>query len=118
MGREFISLEEFLNLGNDPGVKGCENCEYTVALPGRGWLRLYETAKESFEKYGEDGPPIGSTVESLCGGFGGGSGTRLTFCGVYEGYDGLFYVKRKGGWVGLLSMMAWWRDIRVIADEV
>ncbi len=58
-----MSLEDFLSMPT-----GMVILHATAAH----WLALYRTAKASFEKYGADGPPVGSIVESLVSGYGGG----------------------------------------------
>jgi len=69
----FITLKEFLLLE-----------EYNESYSGIEWIRRYSIAKKSYEKYGKDGPSIGTKVFMLEGGHGGGEGVERIFLGLYK----------------------------------
>lgn len=86
MAKEFISLEEFMTLRDpiDPTSPLRSYHEYLHVLrrgcrsPGEDILLRYRIAKASYEAYGDDGPPIGTTVVTLNAGHGGGPGVTCT----------------------------------------
>jgi hypothetical protein len=101
------SLEEFMALPDST-----EDREFYKSLTGKEWLWLYDTCKKSFEKYGEDGPPIGSVVTTLWAGHGGGPGAVRKFTGKYWSDDKWFAISRgEENSVSLVSVKYWWREI-------
>jgi hypothetical protein len=107
---KFISLEEFLDFKDETGRP-----DYKL-LPGYGWIIWYNLSKESYEKYGDEGPPLGSKVITLVSGFGGGPGVIR----VLDIYDDNRYVALKAGLNERLSIAYakhWWRYFVVYPDN-
>lgn len=78
--KNFYSFEEFVKLPDN----SYENPprEDTRCLEGLQWLEYYLIAKNSFIRFGEDGPPFGSVVERL--GFGKLGCYKLPLIGIDE----------------------------------
>ena len=70
---KFHSMEDFC-LRCSGELKGYPSRGINIHMDGASWAKYYLTAKASWEKYGNCGPPIGSKVETLRAGFSGGSG--------------------------------------------
>lgn len=115
---EFISLEEFLCLPDSSFEP--ERIFYKSAY-GIHWVDWYNLARESFLKYGSEGPPIGSKVEALVNGHRGSGrdwerkfpGETREFGGVYEPDPRFFFLKYDKH-QSLVDRKYWWREIRVI----
>ena len=108
-----MTLEEFLLY---PEI--CSHDER--AYKGSFWIKWYNQAKTSFEKYG-DNPPIGSKIETLKHGFGDdwkSAGHIGKLEGIYPGYDnGYFQVTFPYGVkTNLFRREDWWRHFRIIVD--
>jgi hypothetical protein len=124
MNKFKYSLEEFLLLPDNY----YEDREFSKYLLGRDWLWLYNSAKASYEQYGEDGPSVGSKVTTLFAGHGGGPGAIRTFDGVYpedERYLLIYYndfvhsassiIEKKNS---LVCRKYWWREILPYESEI
>lgn len=114
----FISLAEFLVLPDD-----YDGREFNHHKTGPFWLKWYEVAKASYEKYGPDGPPIGTKVITLRAGFGGGGLDIRTFTGIYTDDPRYFLLEhryRRSGYDettrSLSARNTWWRDFCVKED--
>lgn len=97
--KEFMSLRDFLllrdptDLYNEPAYYGAPMLfknQKSGASYGMDCVDRYDIAKNSWEQYGEEGPPFGSKVEMLVPGHGGDVGSILTFDGIYP-YDTRFF---------------------------
>lgn len=105
------SLEEFLSLPDSD-----DKSEFLKPMVGRDWLWLYNSAKASYEQYGEEGPPVGTKVTTLFAGHGGGAGAIRTFVGVYWADERFFVLSRrekdeKEDRISLVNRKYWWREI-------
>jgi hypothetical protein len=88
------------------------------------FVNRYEIAKASYEKYGEAGPPIGSTVQTLVSGHGGGVGVIRVFAGVCPSDPRFFWIYRtrsrgnneKECEYSLVHREYWWIEIRVVEE--
>src|SRR5271170_62605 len=90
--KEFMDLRTFMLLGDLPG----DNRPFSVYMTGPDWLKLYDCAKASWDQYGDQGPPIGSKVESLRAGHGNfRSGAIRTFEGIYDLDSRFFTISRQ-----------------------
>ena len=113
--KRFPSLRDFL-LMKDPthSYKMSAHRDYRHA---ENFVELYDIAKASWEKFGDDGPPIGSKVETLTAGHGGGEGLIRTFEGICQ-YDKRFFnLSRVEGDRKILSSVMrtyWWIEIKAV----
>ena len=120
--RKFMSLREFMSLPDDMGRIDNQ------AQTGRYWISSYDTAKASFDAYG-DSPPAGATVETVRGGFGyRGAGRQLKLVGVDPGDDNYFILEELHPSPGLSGYASsgdykqrfvsyrpqWWKDFKVV----
>lgn len=104
--KPFMTLEEFLAMPTGFVI---------LHAPAAHWLSLFRTAKESYEKYGDDGPPPGSIVRSLASGYGGGAGVRLTYYGTDPARPtDMLLTGRDGDYV--CDKATWWREFAVISE--
>lgn len=116
---EFISLDEFLNL---PELSYKPDRSYYCNRTGRDWSIWYKQAKQSYDKYGDEGPPIGALVRTLVAGHGGGAGVVRKFGGIYEADPRFFYIieqkeKDVNFQKSLLERAYWWRSIYVVDNS-
>lgn len=79
--KEFMSLREFLLQPHD-----CVTADpWRLSTEGHDFVRRYDMAKSSYEKYGDD-PPIGKTAVTLVSGFGGAAGLRRKIVGTLSSH--------------------------------
>lgn len=135
--KEFISLREFLLLESKTYKRSVHHQNCMLAIYKRrnfndkyiwaecfaqDFVNRYDIAKESWEKYGEAGPPIGSIVETLVSGYGGYSGQIRIFEGINKEDDRLFVISRPEGngydkEIYLVERKTWWTEIMVIENS-
>lgn len=117
---EFISLDEFLNLPEQSYLPGRS---FYHNRTGRDWSAWYKRAKQSYDQYGNEGPPIDSLVQTLVAGHGGAPGIVRKFGGVYELDSRFFFIYREAEGIqysiekSLVDRLYWWRDIFVIDNK-
>jgi len=117
MADEFMSLREFLLLEEDDGRPAHRDCKRAGAF-----VALYDIAKESWLKYGSEGPPVGSGVLTLQAGHGGMAGVKRTFEGKHEednSYFSLSYIADEGNpWarkqLSLVKARIWFVSFMVV----
>lgn len=86
MSKAFISLRDFLLLGNmDPDL---DSEEYNTGVQ---WVQLYELAKKQWKQYG-DSPPIPSFVTTIRSGFGVPIGSVKKIIGMERFGDSKYLV--------------------------
>jgi hypothetical protein len=85
MPEPFISVEQWLDLREEDGR------EFWHFAPAPYWLQWYKVAKASYEKWGPEGPPVGTKVITLRAGFGGPALIVRTFKGIFD-RDPRFFV--------------------------
>jgi hypothetical protein len=124
---EFISLREFLLFTEDYGghrsIHRNSMLDQSLYSHAQDLVLRYDIAKASFEKYGES-PPLGSKVETLYPGFGGGPGCVRTLKGVFEDDPRFFLLtnESKDYWGEskdehyLLDRDHWWALVRVVEE--
>lgn len=130
--KEFMDLREFILL-KDPfdkdyprSVHRNEVLDHRKGLSSAEDVLLrYDIAKASWEKYGDDGPPFGSLVQTLHSGHGGGPGVIATLTGLFERDPRCFLLTRKE-WGernkereghSLVERTQWWVHIKVIEEK-
>lgn len=109
--KEFISLGEFITLPDLPE----QNRYLQKHLMGPAWVDWYEIAKQSFEMFGNDGPPMNSDVITLTNGFNG-TGGNIRILGNYD--DRFFSLSRypDDPHVSISYRLTWWRDFAPYPD--
>jgi len=105
----FISLEEFLSLKDETGQPNYKS------LMSFAWLEWYNISKESYELYGDDGPPLGSLVVTLRSGFGGCAGVYRTL-DVYPDNKNYFLLHGNHS-NGLSYKKTWWKDFAQVPND-
>lgn len=81
-------------------------------------VRVYDVAKASWERHGDAGPPVGTTVQLLESGHGGSSGVIRTVVGVYERDPRFFELGRSNGpEISIVERENWWLHMRPYADR-
>lgn len=110
--KEFMSLQDFMLL-NDPTYT-YKRRFFTDYKSGDEWIRFYNIAKASFEKYGSS-PPEKCKVRTLCAGYGGPAGCIRKFGGEYK-WDKRYFqiIEPTHKQVGLVLKEYWWARIKVI----
>ena len=101
---EFMSLRDFLLL-KDPFDREPKRSAFRYGdqiawrrfAPFESAVLHYDIAKESWDKFGPEGPPVGTKVQTLISGHCGGSGALRTFAGVFERDPRFFVLEREGG---------------------
>ncbi len=112
--KEFITLEEFL-LYRDP-IDKYKRTIHRVVMAAEEWPKYYQQAKESWEKYGDVGPPIGSIVKFIPD-----RGGRFKLAGVFERDPRFFQLydhpMRKDSWAlgSIIQIDHWWAMFKVVA---
>jgi len=104
---QFMTLREFL--------ASFEKNSLNSYMSASMFLVYYDTAKVSFEKYGPEGPPYGTVVETLRVGFCGGIGvirTLVEFTEQPRRYIGLQYMDQ----LSISKRSHWWCDFKVAND--
>lgn len=110
LSSKFLALEEFLCL---PEMDGRE---FHRTFTGTEWLHRYQIAKMSWQKYGSQGPAVGSDVITLLPGHGGGAGMIKSFGGDFESATHTI-CKTESCWfqlgpnTSLVYKETWWREI-------
>ncbi len=117
MNQTFLSLEEFLALPKSLIDKIPR--EFSLHTTGQNYLDRYYIAKSSYLRFGEEGPPIDSVVETLISGHGGGAGVHRIFKGIYEEDPRFFLLCRQNpterdSGESLVERALWWREIQVV----
>lgn len=118
---KFYSLREFLLL-KDPSYDDGRSI-HRIIDRAENFVKLYEIAKASWEKYGDSGPPIGCTVMTLVAGHGGLGGDIRKFKGD-SGCAGYFAISRlirnyngcSEEAISLVNKEFWWLEIKVVED--
>jgi len=114
MDQEFMSFEDFVLLDNDTHT--------THHCSGLHWLIWYAAAKENWERFGGQPPPIGSTVQTLRSGFGGGAGvTRVIQAHPSQGDEHPYLTLSDPDNVNncyCSDLDTWFRDFRVLTVPV
>lgn len=105
--KDFISLGEFLLLPANSYEKPFR--EFWKHKTGTQWYYWYRLAKASFEQFGIDGPPIGSSVITLVSGHGGSGKDQRIFKGPAE--DKRFFLISRGDETSWVNKDTWWREI-------
>lgn len=121
----FITLAQFMNLADPLDTKFFRSAWRINPRP-EYWTKYYEVARESFETYGEAGPPFGSKVICLQPGHGGSSGVIRVFDGLYPSDERFFQVyysdtsRNKNGEkaISLVTRSIWWSFIAVVDERV
>jgi len=67
---EFMSFREFCLLQEPRRAKRFARSSFYEMENPSHYVEWYDKSKAAWEKYGDDGPPIGSTVRVLRSGFG------------------------------------------------
>lgn len=128
MNKPFISLEEYLLL-KDPTDKEPRRPAHNIYRTPEQWLRFYEIAKASYDKYGDEGPALGSKVVTLVHGHGGSMGVVGILDRVMERDPRFFLLLRKvrrdayhGGseydtQESMVIREQWWNEIRVYDES-
>lgn len=127
----FPSLEEFLSLSDDPGIP--HDRDFNAHRQGYAWLVWYRVAQASWNRWGDNGPPVGSKVITLVSGHGGRGCDHRTFGGVYEDDPRFFTLKRTyknsytSAWgnpgdsvreqLSLVNRSTWWRSITPLSPD-
>lgn len=122
--KEFMGLREFLLLKYTIDTYPPRPVYNGELLPSKDWrdfggdlVRRYDYAKASWEKYGEEGPPIGSKVMTLQGGHGGGVWVQRIFEGIYDRDSRFFSISRiENGQkqISIVERDVWWAIIMVV----
>lgn len=106
----FVSLKDFLLLKDPFDDYGA--FLHSTSYPAYQWVQLYDLAKESFEKYGNNGPPIGSKVITLRPGHGGCEGSIRIFNGIDDGDKRFFVISRsENKLTSLVYKDFWWAEL-------
>lgn len=117
--REFISLREFLLLKDPFDIKFPRSAFRTHHSP-EGWVMIYDIAKASYEKYGDD-PPFGSKICTLQPGHGGDWGQIRTLKGVFNRDNRCFELARINSSgeeeISIVARSQWWVEFMVIDLE-
>lgn len=114
--KEFPSLREFLLL-RDPFDTNNTAHRFTDIDPAK-FVAYYDTCKTSWEKYGDEGPPVGSLVRALVSGCGGGDGVLRIFTGVWASGHRWFELTRKdGSRPSLVTREHWWLTFEVDSNS-
>jgi hypothetical protein len=109
--KKFPSLEQFLIQENQD--------KFTIKLmKATSWLAYYQLAKASFEQFGENGPPVNSTVIAFFAGHGGNGFNTRIFGGEY---NSLYFklirrnlepvTRKETESISLVEKETWWREI-------
>lgn len=123
--KSFISLAEFLCLADpyDPKYLTAEffRSHWRITPRAENWPKYYELAKKSFEKYGQEGPPLGCEVITLQSGHCGSGGDIRVFDGVFSRDERCFQIydpafSKKEDSLSLVPRAIWWADIFVLED--
>lgn len=102
----FHTLDEFLVL---PDSYYQPEREFFQHKTGREWLELYSQAKTAWEKYGDEGPPVGTDL------FYYHHKSRVIMGGTYDRDPRFFEVKYMMGRTtrtALVEKALWWRSVR------
>lgn len=123
--KNFPDLREFLLLRESDDVYKRSPHRSDPILDREGFSKAqelvyrYDIAKASWEKYGDEGPPIGSKVVTLFAGHGGGPGCIRIFLGDVEGKGTHFYLSRtekKDDQRSVVTKDIWWMVIQPVED--
>lgn len=117
--KEFLSLREFCLLKDpfDPTRPAHDNCPLSqqILSSAEDIVIRYDIAKKSWERWGDDGPPIGSKVLTLVPGHGGGPFCTRKLSGIFERDDKFFIITQKTGSnkfsESLVNRSYWWLEI-------
>jgi len=104
MDHEFMSFEDFVLLDTDTST--------THHCSGLHWLVWYAAARENWERFGGNLPPVGTQVKTLRSGFGGGPGA-LRVIDEISSYLSLVNPYDTGTKYGS-DLKTWFRDFRVL----
>ena len=93
--KPFMTLEEFLLL-EDPVDRQYKRSIFKTLSSSTYWVARYKVAKKSYDRYGEEGPPPGTTMVMMEAGHGGMGGVHRLLKGIYERSPVFFEMIRKG----------------------
>jgi hypothetical protein len=105
----FLSIEEFLCL-KDPNCK-YDTSMHQVKLWPEQLVAYYNCAKANWERFGDEGPPIGTKVIALTPGFNGEENSERTITKKVEETGGPYFVlERRAGDVDVswARVNFWW----------
>jgi len=123
----FLSLREFLLLEDKYDRSKFKRLMINGHYKSRFFVELYDKAKKSWEKYGDDGPPVGSKVMTFFGGHGS-SGPAVRILGKEYSYGEFNYfqlIRKERDYfdskndierVSLADKWCWWACFEVIED--
>jgi hypothetical protein len=80
-------------------------------------VHVYDVAKANWERFGDDGPPLGTMVQMLESGHCGSAGALRIMAGVFERDPRFFQVRRSSGDVSLVVRNNWWLHMRVYEKD-
>lgn len=93
-------------------------------MSAQKFLDRYDIAKKSYEKYGEEGPPVGSFVKPLRSGYGNGySKVKLEVCNPTEDYKSvgntILLLRKPTNYPGeffyyVCPLHIWWNEIQPV----
>lgn len=117
--KKFPSLRKFLLLKD--GTFPISRSIHRDPFCAEDFVKLYDIAKASWEKYGDNGPPVGVNVEMLTAGHGGGAGVIRKFEGEHPRHREYFCVSREEIYfdmiekkLSLVDKPFWWCAMRVV----
>lgn len=132
--KQFMDLREFMMLkdplykkkSDERSVHRNEVFDWRKGLSNaEDVLMRYDIAKASWEKYGDEGPPFGSKVQTLHSGHGGGPGVIATLAGIFDRDKRFFLLTRKERdsfhkereGQSIVERTQWWVHIKVIEEK-
>jgi hypothetical protein len=104
--KEFISLEEFLDL-LDPRYDYPRSA-HSISIQPNQWVQYYKCAKSNWEKFGDNGPPIGTEVITLRPGHCGSEDGIRKIIQIEDGVGGPYFVLSKSDNASLAEIKLWW----------
>ncbi len=103
----FPSIKEFLCL-KDPNSKYGESMHQIKLWPEQ-LVAYYNCAKANWEKFGDEGPPIGTKVITLLPGFDGEENAKRTITQKIEATGGPYFeLERSADRVTWARISLWW----------
>lgn len=109
---KFITLEEFFSL-KDPDYDYPRSIHF-ISISPEQWIQYYHCSKANWEKFGDDGPLIGTNVITLKPGHCGRENELRTIVRFDNGVCGpCFVLSKSNDEISLSRIKFWWLDFTV-----
>lgn len=107
--KHFITLEEFLTLQDPHCSYSCS--AHNLMMSPENWVAYYNCAKENWELFGDQGPPVHTTVVTLRSGHNGRENCHRTINSIEGNY---FTLITGAGSCSLVPKEFWWLHFSIV----